>query len=99
LLSETTRALLGSALPDGVSVHPMGERRLKDLDEPERVYELVIDGVEPEATIAAHDADAGSLDDAEFEARMEKLGQRLSADIKESVLRRLERTLGQKPTQ
>jgi class 3 adenylate cyclase len=102
LLSETTRALLGSALPDGVSVHPMGERRLKDIDEPERVYELLIDGVEqPEAAIAAHDTGAGSLDDAEFEARMEKLGERLSADIKESVLRRLERALGphQKPTQ
>ena len=46
LLSETTRALLGSALPDGVSVHAVGERHLKDMDEPERVYELAIDGVE-----------------------------------------------------
>ena len=102
LLSETTRALLGSALPDGVSVHPMGERRLKDIDEPERVYELVIDGVEqPEAAIAAHETGAGSLDDAEFETRVEKLGERLSADIEESVLRHLERTLKphQKPTQ
>jgi len=33
LLSETTRALLGSSLPDGVSVHPLGERRLKDRSE------------------------------------------------------------------
>ena len=46
LLSETTRALVGSAVPDGVAVHPVGERRLKDLDEPERVYELEIEGVE-----------------------------------------------------
>ena len=46
LLSETTRALVGSAVPEGVAVHPVGERRLKDLDEPERVYELAIEGVE-----------------------------------------------------
>lgn len=44
LLSETTRALVGGTLPDGVSVHPLGERHLKDIDEPERVFELDIDG-------------------------------------------------------
>jgi class 3 adenylate cyclase len=44
LLSETTRALVGGTLPDGVSVHPLGERHLKDIDEPERVFELHIDG-------------------------------------------------------
>jgi hypothetical protein len=46
LLSETTRSLVGGALPDGVSIFPLGERQLKDIDEPERVYELDIDGVE-----------------------------------------------------
>jgi class 3 adenylate cyclase len=44
LLSETTRALVGSAVPEGVSVHALGERVLKDIDEPERVFELDIDG-------------------------------------------------------
>ena len=44
LLSETTRALVGSSLPEGVSIFPLGERRLKDIDEPERVFELEIDG-------------------------------------------------------
>jgi class 3 adenylate cyclase len=44
LLSETTRALVGSSLPDGVSVHTLGERHLKDIDEPERVFELDIEG-------------------------------------------------------
>ena len=44
VLSETTRALVGSALPDGVAVHMLGERRLKDIDEPERVFELDIEG-------------------------------------------------------
>ena len=51
LLSETTRALVGSSLPEGVSLAPLGERHLKDLDQPEQVYELAIEGVE--ATTAA----------------------------------------------
>ena len=46
LLSETTRALVGSRLPDGVSVFPVGERHLKDIDEPERIYELEIEGLD-----------------------------------------------------
>jgi hypothetical protein len=63
LLSETTRALLGSKLPDGISVFPLGERHLKDIDEPERVYELEIAGVDvspqvDDAAIVATDAPA-----------------------------------------
>jgi class 3 adenylate cyclase len=51
LMSETTRALIGSSLPEGVSVFPLGERHLKGIDEPERVYELEIEGAEaPPAT-------------------------------------------------
>jgi class 3 adenylate cyclase len=44
LLSDTTRALVGVSLPEGVSIFPLGERRLKDIDEPERVFELEIEG-------------------------------------------------------
>ena len=43
LLSETTRALLGNQLPDGVAVRDLGEQNLKDVQH-ERVYELAIDG-------------------------------------------------------
>ncbi len=46
LLSETTRLLVGTSLPEGVAVHPVGARHLKDIDQPEQVYELAIDGVE-----------------------------------------------------
>ena len=46
LLSATTRALLGSAVPDGAAISAPDEQRLKDIDEPELVYELRIDGVE-----------------------------------------------------
>jgi class 3 adenylate cyclase len=44
LLSETTYALVCSGLPDGVLALPAGERQLKDVDEPERVYALAVDG-------------------------------------------------------
>jgi len=93
LLSETTKALLGTSLPDGVSVHPMGERRLKDLDEPERVYELVIDGVEQPEPSAASPAAERAQDDDDFEAQAAELGKRLSAEIKANVLRSLEESL------
>ena len=90
LLSEATRALVGSSLPDGVSVHPLGERRLKDIDEPERVHELTIEGIDlPEAGPTAPAEDAG-----DWNRRAEGLASRMADNINESVLRSLERSLG-----
>ncbi len=43
LLSETTRALVGNQLPDGVAVHDLGQQNLKDVQH-EHIYELTIDG-------------------------------------------------------
>jgi class 3 adenylate cyclase len=43
LVSETTRALLGSALPDGVALRDLGTKTLKDVGE-ERLYQLSVDG-------------------------------------------------------
>ena len=45
LLSDTTRALLGAEVPDGVEVNALGPHRLKDIDQPESLHELRIDGV------------------------------------------------------
>ena len=45
LLSATTRALTEGALPAGVRLHDLGEHRLRDLSQPERISELLIDGV------------------------------------------------------
>jgi class 3 adenylate cyclase len=62
LLSETTRALVGSSLPERVSVHTLGERHLKDIDEPERVFELDIEGVStPEADVAPDRPDGAPI--------------------------------------
>lgn len=45
LLSDTTRAIVAGDLPDGVSIHALGDQRLKDIDQPEPLYELNIGGV------------------------------------------------------
>ncbi len=44
LLSDTTRAIVAGDLGDGVELRPLGERQLKDIDRPEPIFELVIDG-------------------------------------------------------
>ena len=41
LLSRATREQVEGHLPEGVSVRDMGERRLKDLKEPERIFQLL----------------------------------------------------------
>jgi class 3 adenylate cyclase len=48
LVSETTRALLGNQLPDGVQVHDLGEQNLKDIQH-EHIYELSVDGAPAES--------------------------------------------------
>jgi class 3 adenylate cyclase len=90
LLSETTRALLGSSLPDGVSIHPVGERRLKDIDEPERVYQLTIEGV----ALPEIEPPAPGEPVVDWERRGEELGRRMAERINEDVFRSLERSLG-----
>jgi predicted ATPase/class 3 adenylate cyclase len=46
LVSATTRALVEGSLPAGVSLREMGEHRLKDLSRPERIWDLVIEGLQ-----------------------------------------------------
>jgi len=43
LLSETTRALLGNELPDGVAIVDLGQQNLKDVQH-ERIFQLALDG-------------------------------------------------------
>src|SRR6186997_2706801 len=42
LISSATRALVGQSLPDGVELRDLGEHRLKDLELPEHLWQLVI---------------------------------------------------------
>jgi predicted ATPase/class 3 adenylate cyclase len=45
LLSQATRELVADELPAGVSVRDVGEHRLKDLTRPQRLWQLVVDGL------------------------------------------------------
>ncbi|HEX2025832.1 MAG TPA: adenylate/guanylate cyclase domain-containing protein, partial [Actinomycetota bacterium] len=45
LLSDAVRALAGDDLPDGVSIRELGPQRLKDIRAPERLFDLVVEGL------------------------------------------------------
>src|SRR5713101_7313015 len=45
LLSQTTRDLVEHDLPDGVSLRDLGAHRLKDLQQPSQLFQLVISGL------------------------------------------------------
>jgi predicted ATPase/class 3 adenylate cyclase len=45
LISDATRGLVERALPEGVSLRDLGEHRLKDIDHPERLHDLIIEGL------------------------------------------------------
>jgi class 3 adenylate cyclase len=101
LLSETTRVLVGSKLPEGVAVFPLGERHLRGIDEPERVYELAID--EPQAEVeetppapAPAGAEPPARVERDIEKRFEDLGARLAAAIEDRVLSSLEWRVGKR---
>lgn len=48
LLSSATRELVKGELPKDVRLRDLGRRRLKDIDEPERLYQLVVEGLPSE---------------------------------------------------
>jgi predicted ATPase/class 3 adenylate cyclase len=48
LLSSTTRELLGEELPPGTDLRDLGEHRLKDVTQAQRLYQAVIEGLENE---------------------------------------------------
>src|SRR4051812_33254285 len=56
LLSEATLALTHHDLPPGTAARDLGNHRLKDLEKPERIAELVIDGL-PSAHPPLHTVD------------------------------------------
>jgi class 3 adenylate cyclase len=84
LVSETTRALLGNQLPDGVAVHDLGEQTLKDIQH-EHIFELAVDGrragYKPASAAAA-------------KARSDDFSVKFEERIQSYVERQLERALG-----
>ena len=45
LVSDSTRVLVESELAEGLRLRDLGEHRLKDLDRPERLHRLLVDGL------------------------------------------------------
>jgi predicted ATPase len=48
LISEAAKILMGNELSKGIGIKYLGEYNLKDLDKPEKIYQLVIEGVKSE---------------------------------------------------
>ena len=98
LLSDTTRALVGASLPEGVSIFPLGERQLKDIDEPERVFELEIEGATPPLPAEQEEQAASSAAPPPAPAPPappgDDFGARLAERIDAHVRRKVESTLG-----
>ena len=46
LISEATRILVDGTLPEGIELRDLGEHRLKDLERPEHLWQLVIPGLQ-----------------------------------------------------
>ncbi len=87
LLSAATAALVGTALPDGVRERDLGEYRLKDIDQPEHIYQLEVDGL-PSTFPPLRTHDEQPLD----------FDQRLERRIQSYVEDRLERALASPDT-
>jgi class 3 adenylate cyclase len=91
LISETTRALLGNQLPEGVGVHDLGQQHLKDVQH-EHIYELTIDGSAASARpLKTHQPTAKS--------RQEDMAARFEDRITAYVERQLEASFDDKTGQ
>jgi class 3 adenylate cyclase len=87
LLSETTRALLGNELPDGVAIVDLGQQNLKDVQH-ERIFQLALDGDQKFPPLKT-DAPKSASDE---------LGDRIERHVLEMVDRSLSGQAGKKKT-
>jgi hypothetical protein len=100
LISDTTRAIVAGGLADGIELRPLGERSLKDIDRPEPIFELVVDGgPEPmPEPMGAAGAEADEAEEDEGDARFAAIGRDFARKTRERiesrVLARLEESLG-----
>jgi class 3 adenylate cyclase len=76
LLSETTRALLGNDLPEGVSVVDLGQQNLKDVQH-ERIYQLAVDGEQSFPPLKTDTPKSAS----------DELGERIERHVEEMIAR------------
>ena len=102
LVSETTRALIGNNVPDGVVVRDLGEARLKDIQY-ERIFELALaeQTIESRPLKTAVPASAADYLAAEIQRRVnEQILASLDApggETKRGALGLVNRLLGLRP--
>jgi class 3 adenylate cyclase len=91
LLSETTRAIVAGDLPEGVELHALGDQRLRDIDRPEPLHELLIDDVPTTPAGTATDVvpDSSAMMPGWLKGPMGMLGERTSELIERRVLAEL----------
>jgi class 3 adenylate cyclase len=78
LLSETTRALVGNELPEGVAVVDLGQQHLKDVQH-ERIFQLAIDGDQSFPPLKTHAPKSAS----------DELGERIERHVEDLIARSL----------
>ena len=88
LMSETTKALIGNDVPDGVEIVDVGLQPLKDLDD-ERLFRLTLD--------EAPDRRAPKIDRRPHKSRADVLAEDFDRRIEGFVGRQLERSLANVP--
>jgi class 3 adenylate cyclase len=98
LVSDTTRSITSGDLPGGVTIRPLGERQLKDIDRPEPIFELRIDDLEatvPEQPPSEATAPAGMHDaDPDLAGPIEAMVENARQRIESRVLGELGRVFG-----
>jgi class 3 adenylate cyclase len=96
LLSETTRALLGNELPDGVGVRDLGRQELKDVQD-ERIFQLTLNE-QPDSFPALKTGPRRPERPARAEILGEDFGRRIEDLVTRSIASKLEGTVPRAPT-
>ncbi len=94
LLSDTTRSIVAGDLGEGCELRSLGDRQLKDIDRPEPIFELVIDGVSASPSPSAGDPEPMPDEPASEDGRSE-FARRTRELIESRVLGTLEQTFGE----
>ena len=82
LVSETTRALVG-----GTSLEDVGEHQLKDMEHPERLFQLVIPGLARPTTAPRELERPETAAPGELARRLENLGPAIERQVQDALAR------------
>jgi class 3 adenylate cyclase len=84
LISETTHNMLADTDVAGVSFSDLGEHDLKGLPRPERIFQLVVDGLQSEFP-PLRGGDIGALEPGAFEGRERELAETAVGRLRQAL--------------